>query len=105
MPISIKSSYELQERLNKNKNVFVMFTATWCAPCKTIKPAFIQYSDDSNYKHIEFVLVDIDEAEEMCIEYNIRSVPTFIMFVDKVAFASAQGANVIELQKILDATN
>jgi thioredoxin 1 len=94
--------YELEDEIKNNKNLFAMFSASWCGPCKIIKPAFIQYSEDSKYNCIQFLYIDIDDADEICQEYKIRSVPTFIMFVDSVVYDRIEGIDQTKIQKILD---
>lgn len=99
---SVQYPYELDNELKNYKSTLVMFTATWCGPCKIIKPIFQRFSVDSKYENIGFIQVDIDEADELCREYNIKSVPTFIMFVDGTVYERLQGASSSSLQKLLD---
>lgn len=99
---TIVYSYELEEELKNNKNTFVMFSASWCGPCKVIKPEFLKFSNDKKYETICFVQIDIDEADQICNEYKIKSIPTFIMFVDGVVYERIEGNDVSKIQKILD---
>ena len=99
---TIVYSYELEEELKNNKNIFVMFSASWCGPCKVIKPEFLKFSNDRKYENICFVQIDIDEADQICNEYKINSIPTFIMFVDGVVYERIEGNDVSKIQKILD---
>ena len=101
---SIFESYELQTELKNNKNVIALFSATWCGPCKTIKPVYQQYSVDSRYIGIQFLYVDIDDAEDLCDQYKIRSVPTFILFVDGKVREQMQGTDRSKLKELLDST-
>lgn len=57
------------------------FGATWCSPCKALKPIFEKVSQMDEFKEIEFLEYDIEEedAEELVIKYGIRSVPTVVL--------------------------
>ncbi|MFS8158900.1 MAG: thioredoxin [Candidatus Roizmanbacteria bacterium] len=62
--------------------VFVDFFAEWCGPCKVTDPIIHTLSDDPTYKDISFVKVDVDEAAELSGQYNVFSIPTFMIFKD-----------------------
>lgn len=55
------------------------FTATWCGPCKMIKPILHKLNDE---KVIEIEFYDIDEHSELAKEYEIKAVPTLIFVQD-----------------------
>jgi thioredoxin 1 len=62
------------------------FTAEWCGPCKMMKPMIEQVMQE--HPDIEYVPIDIDTNPETAIDYNVMSVPSFIMFDgDKVTTA------------------
>lgn len=58
-------------------NKIIAFTATWCGPCKMLKP-ILQKLNNEGKINIEFI--DIDENRELAIENKIKSVPTLIFF-------------------------
>lgn len=53
------------------------FTASWCAPCRTLAPIMvgIQIQNPS----VKFEIIDVDENEQLAAQYGIRSVPTVIL--------------------------
>jgi thioredoxin 1 len=55
----------------------IRFTASWCQPCKAL--ASILEEIDTN---IPIEVVDIDEQQDIAIEYGIRGVPTLVKFDD-----------------------
>lgn len=58
----------------------IHFTASWCAPCKKIKPVVKSFID--NQKEIVYELVDVDENFELTKKYKVLSVPT-LLFIDE----------------------
>lgn len=76
--IEIKDSEQFKkEVLNEEKTVFVDFYATWCMPCKAMSPVIEEVAKE--YKEVKFVKVDVDENEEIALEYNVMSIPTMII--------------------------
>lgn len=61
------------------------FGATWCSPCKALKPIFEKVSQMEEFKNVEFIEYDIEEedTEELVIKYGIRSVPTVVLLDDQ----------------------
>ena len=56
------------------------FTAAWCGPCKALSRTFD--NNKREFKKIKRFKVDLDEHQELAKEYNIKSVPTIILFRD-----------------------
>lgn len=82
------------------------FGATWCAPCKALKPIFEKVSQMEEFKDIRFIEYDIEEedSEDLVIKYGIRSVPTVVLLdendnVLKKSIGSIQEEAFIEIVK------
>ena len=75
------NSQECENEIKNNEIVIVDFFATWCGPCKMFAPTFEKLSSDFNGK-LEFLKIDIDKNEDIADHYNVKSVPTFILFKD-----------------------
>jgi len=50
------------------------FSSTWCGPCKTLGPIMDSLSGQINYRKI-----DVDQNQDMSIEYGVRNIPTLVL--------------------------
>jgi thioredoxin 1 len=55
------------------------FTADWCNPCKKVRPIVEEINKDSVTK---FLFIDIDTELSLAKDYDVRSIPTFILLED-----------------------
>lgn len=74
------------------------FTASWCGPCKTCIPKYVELSE--KYPDVMFVNVDIDEETGLAEDYDIRSVPTFIVLVGKNQVLKISGGGSMEFRQL-----
>lgn len=65
----------------QNNLVVVKFGAPWCGPCRALAPLLDKFS--SEYPHISFVDINVDEAPALAAQYGIRSLPTIMAWKDK----------------------
>ena|SRR5665647_1483070 len=63
--------------------VVVDFWAPWCGPCKMLAPVMEQLDKEYGGK-IKFVKVDVDKNPEISSKYNISSIPTIMVFKNKI---------------------
>ena len=61
--------------------IVIMFTGSWCQPCKRFKPIVEQMAEQMS-DDIQFVEMDIEASEETVSHLNIRTVPSLALFVD-----------------------
>ena len=61
--------------------VLVDFWAPWCGPCKAIAPVLEELAGEMAGK-LSIGKVDVDENGEIAAQYNVRAIPTLILFKD-----------------------
>jgi thioredoxin 1 len=67
------------EIINGQTPVLVDFSAEWCGPCKMMSPVLKQLKDRMDDR-LRIVKIDVDSNRELAYKYNIRSVPTLMLF-------------------------
>lgn len=71
-----KSYEELATYVETGKNI-LFFTADWCGDCVYIKPSMPEI--ETSFPDYQFVQVDRDEFIEVCQEWNIFGIPSFVV--------------------------
>ncbi len=77
--------------MNSTTPVFVDFWAEWCGPCRMVSPVVEELSEEYNGK-VDFVKVNVDEANEVASKYNVFSIPTLAIFNKGQIVAQQVGA-------------
>ena len=70
--------------------IIVKFEAPWCGPCKSLIPVIESLKPEFANRAV-FVTIDVDEQPELAQRYNIRSVPTMMIFKRESAVATKVG--------------
>ena len=69
------------EVLSAREPVLVDFWAEWCAPCKAMDPILDQLGEELAGK-VKIVKLDVDNNPSTTVKYNVRAMPTLIVFKD-----------------------
>ncbi len=100
--IDINDSNFESEVLKSELPFLVDLSAEWCGPCKAIAPIVHELAAEYDGK-VRFGQVDIDKSPQITVRYQVRSVPTLIMFQDGDVVGQLIGAHprgrIVELVK------
>ena len=65
--------------IQSEKPVLIDFFATWCGPCKMLGP-ILKEVKDSLGDRISIIKIDVDKNQQIASQYQVRGVPTMILF-------------------------
>jgi len=90
------------ESINDHPFAVIDFWAPWCAPCRAFAPVFAAAA--VKYPDVRFAKVNTEEQQQLARHFNIRSIPTLMIFRDNIiVFAEAGALPASALDQVLTA--
>ena len=99
MTISVNKETFSKEVLEQSKLVLVDFWAEWCGPCKQIAQTLEELADKYS-ENLSVCKVDVDTNRELALQYNVRSIPSLMIFKNGEMADSLIGA--VSLEELED---
>ena len=90
MPTVDLTKENFEQTVNENAMVIIDFWAPWCGPCRGFAPVYEKASD--SHPDVVFAKVNTDEQQELAGAFDIRSIPTLMVFREKVILFQQAGA-------------
>ncbi|HID44447.1 MAG TPA: thioredoxin [Chromatiaceae bacterium] len=79
-----------EDTINNNSFVIIDFWAPWCGPCKSFAPTYEKVSED--FPDVVFSKLNTEDEQEIAAHFQIRSIPTLMIFRDQIIIYSEAGA-------------
>lgn len=79
-----------EQTILNNDFVIIDFWAPWCGPCKGFAPVYEEISE--KFPNVLFAKINTEEEQELAGYFQIRSIPTLMVFREKVIIFSQPGA-------------
>ena len=90
MPVVELTKENFEQVVTGNSTVVVDYWAPWCGPCRGFAPVFEKVAEAN--PDVVFAKVNTDSEQELAGSFNIRSIPTLMVFRDKVILFQQAGA-------------
>ena len=107
MPVVELTKENFEQVVTSNPTVIVDYWAPWCGPCRGFAPVFEKVAE--MHPDVVFAKVNTEEEQEIAGHFQIRSIPTLMVFRDQIIVFSQPGAlpqgafeQVVEKAKTLD---
>jgi thioredoxin 1 len=90
----------IRDLIDGNTHVIVQFGASWCMPCKQLKPKVEKISFES--PDVVFAYIDVESSQSFCVESEVMSVPTTIGYHNSVEVDRVVGNNESAVKDLLE---
>jgi thioredoxin 1 len=92
--------------INSEKPVLIDFFATWCGPCQMLGPILMEVKESLG-ERVSIIKIDVDKNQEIASVYQVRGVPTMMLFQNGKQLWRQSGVLSKEeiIQTIIDKSN
>ena len=92
-PMNTYNDTSVEAFLDSHERVMILFGASWCGPCKVLKPKFQAISDSEENADVQFAYCDVEETMDLVRDLGVQSVPTVVAFFGGEEIDSVVGNN------------
>ena len=79
---------------NSNDMIAVKFWASWCGPCKAVRPSIEKM--EKEFTDVNFISIDVDQVPSLAKKYKIKSLPSLLLIKDGNEINRIDGAVFID---------
>ena len=90
MPVMELTKENFEQVITSNPTVIVDYWAPWCGPCRGFAPVFERVAEAN--PDVVFAKVNTDDEQEISQHFQIRSIPTLMVFREQIIVFSQPGA-------------
>jgi len=90
MPVVNLTKDDFQKTIEKDGIALIDWWAPWCGPCRAFAPVYERVAEAN--PDLTFAKVNTDEQQELGSAFNIRSIPTLMIFRDRILLFAQPGA-------------
>jgi thioredoxin 1 len=90
MPVMELTKENFEQVITSNPTVIVDYWAPWCGPCRGFAPVFERVAEAN--PDVVFAKVNTDDEQEIAQHFQIRSIPTLMVFREQIIVFSQPGA-------------
>jgi len=96
---------DFNKLISDTKPVLVDFYADWCQPCKMVTPILKKVKQEMGEK-VRIIKINVDNNQSISAKYNIRSIPTLMLFKNgQIVFNQAGVIPYEEIVKLINANS
>lgn len=90
MATTVLTADNFEQTITSNDLILVDFWAPWCGPCRSFAPIYESVAEQ--YPDVVFAKVNTDEEQALAAHFNIRSIPTLMIFKENIIVFSQAGS-------------